>query len=115
MIKIDKAHFAICEKCQTQFPTAQAVVVSELNHVNAMLHEIELCHVAVHKIPGFKSNDWADRMSLWHEGCFPGLVKEKVVVPTTVEEIKALFTDKLKRQDLQDLYYYLHYQMKCRI
>ena len=114
MIKISANHHAICEKCEKPFDNANAVVVTELNDVNGTLIDIVLCHVQVHKIPGFKGNDWADRMSVYHAACWPG-IRDNGIRCTTVEDIKALLADTMEKPDWDSVYRFCHFSLGCRI
>jgi len=115
MIKINTQHQAICEKCEKPFNTPDAVVVTELNHVNGSLQDIILCHVNVTRIPGFRSNDWADRLSMWHTECFPGLRTGERNEIVTADTIKEMLTNTLKKADQDKVYRFLHYSLGCRI
>ena len=115
MIKINPHHHAICEKCEKPFTDPNAVVITELNHVNGMLHDIVLCHIAVSKIPGFRSNDWADKLSMWHRDCFPGLNNGSDHIWLLRDSIKDLVTNQLDKKEQDDLYRYLHHSLGCRI
>jgi len=116
MIKVNGSHHALCEKCEKPFAKPEAVCVTELNYVNATLMDIILCQVQVHNIPGFRSNDWADRLSMWHQDCFPGLATQmnmKVVV--TADTVKDMLTNMLDKKDQDKIYRFLHYSLGCRI
>ena len=115
MIKIDPQHHAICEKCEKPFTDSNAMVVTELNHVNATLLDVVICHVQVYKIPGFRSNDWADRMSIWHMDCFPKLKDGKKNETVTADTVKEMLTNMLKKADQDQVYRYLHYSLGCKI
>jgi len=117
MIKISPTHHAICEKCEKPFTKPDAMVVTELNHVNGTLYpDMILCHVKVHDIPGFRSNDWADRMTMWHEKCWPGLPNSeagKVVI--TADTVKEMITNTLDTDDQHKIYLYLHHSLGHRV
>jgi len=115
MIKINQQHHAICEKCEKPFTDPNAVVLTELNFVNATFHDIILCHVNVNRIPGFKSNDWADRMTMYHADCFPGLAKDQPANLHLIETLKNVLTNVLTKRDAEDVYRYLHFSLGCRI
>jgi len=116
MIKINPQHHAICEKCEKPFHTPNAVVVTELNHVNGLLHDAVICHVQVTGMPGFKSYDWADRITLWHENCWPGLaIKLDARVIITADTVKEMLTNMLKKEDQRKVYLYLHHALGHRV
>jgi len=120
MIKINSTHLAICEKCEKQFDKPEAVVVTELNHVNGTLYpDMILCHVKVHNIPGFRSNDWADRLTMWHTECFPGLATNGRVfigkTTVTADTVKEMITNTLDTGDQHKVYLYLHHSLGHRV
>jgi len=115
MIKVNATHHAICEKCKKPFTKPDAVCVTELNHVNGHLMDIVLCQVQVHSIPGFRSNDWADRLFMWHQDCFPGVAGPKGLTVVDADYIKDMLTNMLDTEDQRKVYLYLRNSLGHRV
>jgi len=118
MIKISPTtHCAVCEKCEKPFKDPNAVVVTELNQVNGTLYQnMILCHVQVNNVPGFRSYAWADRLTMWHHDCWPGLHKEeKKPEVVTADTVKEMITNTLNKKDWDSIYRYMKYSLKCSI